>query len=81
MIKIEPLIVEYAYCTGLGRDGVTAGSLVDCIDISWINGDGRTNAEATTATMPARMMESFIVYCGYESLLLYSSLSGLLIFG
>lgn len=65
MIKIEPLIVDYAYCTGLGRDGVTAGSLVECIDISWVNGDGITNAEATTATMPARMTESFIVCCGW----------------
>lgn len=65
MIKIEPLIVDYAYCTGLGRDGVTAGSLVEYIDISWVNGDGITNAEATTATMPARMMESFIVCCGW----------------
>lgn len=33
VIKIEPLIVEYTYCTGLGRDGVTAVSLVGCIDI------------------------------------------------
>lgn len=30
VVKIERLIVEYAYCTGLGRDGVTVGSLVDC---------------------------------------------------
>lgn len=40
VVKIERLIVEYAYCTGLGRDGVTVGSLVDCtvhIDISWDN--------------------------------------------
>lgn len=28
MIKVEPWIVEYAYCTGLGRDGVTAVLLV-----------------------------------------------------
>ena len=34
MIKIEPLIVQYTYCTGLGRDGVTALLLVECIDIS-----------------------------------------------
>ena len=30
VVKIERFIVDDAYCTGLGRDGVTAGSLVDC---------------------------------------------------
>lgn len=84
VIKIERLIVEYAYCTGLGRDGVTAVLLVGCINISWLNGHRTTNAEAPTAAMPARMMESFIVCLGldlYERLLGDSSLSGLLILG
>lgn len=66
VIKIERLIFEDGRCTGSGRGGATAVLLVGRNNFSWVEGNGITdtaNAEAKTAEMPARMIESFIVCC------------------
>lgn len=65
MIKIEPGIADDGRCTGSGRGGATDMLLDERNDISWVGGNGITNAEATTAAMLARMMESFIFCCGW----------------
>lgn len=80
MIKIEHWIDEDGLCTGSGRGGATTVLLVGRNNISWVEGNGITNtanAEARTAEMPARMIESFIV-C-FVRMLEYSSVSDLLV--
>lgn len=80
MIKIDHWNFEDGSCTGSGRGGATAMLLVGRNNISWVEGNGITNtanAEARTAEMPARMIESFIVCC--VRMLEYSSVSDLLV--
>ena len=80
MIKIEHWIDEDGRCTGSGRGGATAVLLVGRNNISWVEGNGianTANAEASTAEMPARMIESFMVCC--VRMLEYSTVSDLLV--